>query len=112
MAYDVYLDIISLVQKQLDHELGCDTPNWHALNSCPACQYRLENEPTLPYSKLISIDGNNSLCRVDPTLIRDCQPWVDTRLARSDYWLTSSEFDIFKDEVKAKAKHPVPPVSH
>ena len=112
MAYDIYLDIIHLVQKQLDHELGCDTPNWHALSSCLACQYQLEAEPQLPYSKLLSIDGNNSLHRVNLTLIHNRHPWIDTRQVWSDHWLTSSKVDRFKDEVKAKAKCPAPPVCH
>ncbi|KZO89536.1 hypothetical protein CALVIDRAFT_56606 [Calocera viscosa TUFC12733] len=37
-----------------------DTPNRRIKNSCPACEYKLEGEPTLPISRLICGDGNNS----------------------------------------------------
>ncbi|KAI5997581.1 hypothetical protein EDD15DRAFT_2162612 [Pisolithus albus] len=86
IAYDVYLDILGRVNCQIKKALGCDTDNWQMLNSCPACFYRLEDEPALDFDWLVSIDGNNSLKRWD-TSIYGVSPRVDTRHARSDYWL-------------------------
>lgn len=69
------------------------------LNSCPPCFYKLENEPQLEFSCLVSFDGNNSLKRLGEK-IRNQQPRPDFRLILSDRWLTPAEVDIFKDEVK------------
>ncbi|KAG2140769.1 hypothetical protein BD769DRAFT_1349960 [Suillus cothurnatus] len=66
-AFDVYLEILHCVDQRLHTALKCDTPNWRLLNSCPACFYKLEDEPNLEFGWLISIDGNNSLKRWDST---------------------------------------------
>ncbi|KAG2049001.1 hypothetical protein BDR06DRAFT_867129, partial [Suillus hirtellus] len=60
-AYDIYLKIVHAVNKQLQAALKHNTPDWHLLNSCPVCCYKLQDEPTLEFDWLISIDGNNSL---------------------------------------------------
>lgn len=59
------------------------------------------NEPSLHFSKLIAIDGNNSLRRVDPTQTKSTLPLDDSRLHTSDIWLTPPQVNQFKDEVKA-----------
>ena len=63
VAYDVYLEILHCVDNQLKKAMGRDTPNWRLLNACPACCYKLKNEPSLDFEWLVSIDGNNSLKR-------------------------------------------------
>jgi hypothetical protein len=65
-AYDIYLEIIHSVDKQLKAALKHDTPDWRLLNSYPACCYKLQDEPALEFDWLISIDGNNSLKRYCP----------------------------------------------
>ena len=60
-TYDVYLNILDRVDCRLKKALGHDTDNWRMLNSCPACFYKLEDEPILDFDWLVSIDGNNSL---------------------------------------------------
>lgn len=60
------------------------------------------NEPPLQFSKLVAIDGNNSLRRVDPTQTKSTLPLDDSRLHTSDIWLTPSQVNQFKDEVKAQ----------
>ncbi|KIK38831.1 hypothetical protein CY34DRAFT_25499 [Suillus luteus UH-Slu-Lm8-n1] len=64
-AYDIYLEILHCVNTRLRWVLSQDTPNWCLLNSCPACFYKLEDEPALDFEWLVSIDGNNSLKRWD-----------------------------------------------
>ena len=71
------------------------------LNSCPACFYKLENEPSLEFDWLVSIDGNNSLKRWDST-IYGATRCTDSRKARSDYWINAHDVDRFKDEVRVQ----------
>ncbi|KAI5994654.1 hypothetical protein EDD15DRAFT_2165647 [Pisolithus albus] len=104
IAYDVYLDILGRVNCQIKKALGCDTDNWQMLNSCPACFYRLEDEPALDFDWLVSIDGNNSLKRWD-TSTYGVSPRVDTRHACSDYWLDDDYVDRFKYEVSSRTNH-------
>jgi Kyakuja-Dileera-Zisupton transposase len=80
--------------------LGRDTPNWHLRNTCPACFYKLEDEPALKFSFLCEMDGNNSLKWIDFSS-RGQVERLDNKCSRSDYWLTPVDVDIFKHEVKA-----------
>ncbi|KIJ58156.1 hypothetical protein HYDPIDRAFT_34448 [Hydnomerulius pinastri MD-312] len=61
IAYDVYLRTLNCINHRLKKALGRDTENWRLLNACPACFYKLEDEPELDFDWLVSIDGNNSL---------------------------------------------------
>ncbi|KAG2357316.1 hypothetical protein BDR07DRAFT_1298047, partial [Suillus spraguei] len=67
-AYDIYLEIIHHVNQHLQAVLKQDTPNWCLLNSCPACFYKLQDEPPLDFDWLICIDGNNSLKKWDSSI--------------------------------------------
>ncbi|KAG2045794.1 hypothetical protein BDR06DRAFT_1046179 [Suillus hirtellus] len=58
------------IDMKIDTHLGYDTPHWHMLDSCPACQYQLEDEPVLKFSVLCTCDGNNSTKLFDPVLHR------------------------------------------
>ncbi|PSS29560.1 hypothetical protein PHLCEN_2v2951 [Hermanssonia centrifuga] len=60
-AFDVYLQIIQLVDKRILSALGHDSENWCVLNACPPCGYELDNEPPLVFSRMYAMDGNNSL---------------------------------------------------
>ncbi|KAG1845226.1 hypothetical protein C8R48DRAFT_583257, partial [Suillus tomentosus] len=99
LAYDIYLEILHRVDQRLRMALKHDTPHWRMLNSCPACFYKLEDEPALEFEWLVSIDGNNSLKRWDST-IYGSKRRLDSRKARSDYWLDACDVDRFKDEVR------------
>lgn len=70
------------------------------LNACTPCLYKLSNEPTLKYSLLVTMDGNQSLKLVDETF-RHGSLREDGRAARTDIWLSRAEVDRFKDEVGA-----------
>ncbi|KAI5991218.1 hypothetical protein EDD15DRAFT_2388647 [Pisolithus albus] len=83
-AFDAYLDILDRVDRRLQHELGWDGPNWRLQNECPTCFYKLQNEPELDFSWLVSIDGNNSLKRWNPTVYgavesvdEPSEEWID-----------------------------------
>ncbi|KAB5588232.1 hypothetical protein CTheo_8328 [Ceratobasidium theobromae] len=75
---DVYLAILRMIDSRVNRTLNRDECDWQLRNSCAACTYRLDDEPDLKYSMLITLDGNDSLKRV----------------------ATSA---IFENEVKAKA---------
>ncbi|KAH9931426.1 uncharacterized protein B0H18DRAFT_1083452 [Fomitopsis serialis] len=72
-AYDVYLDI----------QYGVDR--------------LIEDEPTLKYALLATMDGNQSLKLVDD-MFRHGTTREDGRSARTDIWLSPAEVDRFKDE--------------
>ncbi|KIK20392.1 hypothetical protein PISMIDRAFT_105862 [Pisolithus microcarpus 441] len=103
-AYDVYLSILDHVDRRLKKVLGRDTDNWRMRNNCPACFYKLEDEPALDFDWLVSIDGNNSLKRWD-TNVYGVAPRVDTRCPRSDYWLDDRYVDRFKYETQSRLNH-------
>ncbi|KAG1739229.1 hypothetical protein EDD22DRAFT_982290 [Suillus occidentalis] len=100
-AYDIYLEIIYRVDQRLQVELKCDTPDWRLLNSCPACFYKLQDEPTLDFDWLVCVDGNNSLKRWDSSIYGNTAR-LDSRQARSDYWINSETVNKYNYEVKSR----------
>jgi len=51
----------------------------------------------------IAMDGNNSLKWTDE-FVRHGTKSTDKRKPRTDYWQTPEQVNVFKDEVKARAK--------
>ncbi|KAG2159181.1 uncharacterized protein EDB93DRAFT_1237893 [Suillus bovinus] len=100
VAYDVYLEVLRHIDMKIDTHLGHDTPHWCMLNSCPACQYQLEDEPVLKFSVLCACDGNNSVKLVDPVICRGNER-LYPRSGLSSIWLTEEYVDGFKDEVQS-----------
>ncbi|EPS92790.1 hypothetical protein FOMPIDRAFT_1137302 [Fomitopsis schrenkii] len=105
ITYDVYLEILHQVDLRVDKVLGRDTSNWKALNACSPCLYKLEGEPPLQYSMLVTMDGNQSLKLVDE-LFRVGKTLRDDRHGRSQLWLTMEEVDRWKDEAAEGASTP------
>jgi hypothetical protein len=97
----VYLEICRRVTRKIKTALQAerDTSNCHLFQSCPACFYKLEDEPKLEYSCFLSFDGNNSLKRLGDK-VRNQDSRADFRSLASPRWLTPAEVDRFKDEVK------------
>ncbi|KAE9404798.1 hypothetical protein BT96DRAFT_973001 [Gymnopus androsaceus JB14] len=99
-AFDVYLAILRKVDTRVSAELGHNTPDYRALNSCPPCTYELEGEPPLKFSRMVVVDGNNSLKRMDGVGKREV---ADTRVfGESDYYLSEEFVNTFADEVPAR----------
>ncbi|KAH9913659.1 uncharacterized protein B0H18DRAFT_887915 [Fomitopsis serialis] len=92
-AYDVYLDIQYRVDKLVDTALGRDTPHWRMLNACAPCLYKLEDEPELKYSLMVTIDSNQSLKLIDDAF-RHGTARADPRTARTDIWLSPAEMNV------------------
>ncbi|KAI0245147.1 hypothetical protein BJV78DRAFT_1140924 [Lactifluus subvellereus] len=101
-AFDIYLEILHHVDLRVSEALGRNGPKWHLWNTCPACFYKLEGEPSLQFSFLCEMDGNNSLKCVDIST-RGQAERPDSRNFHMDYWLTPVEVDAFKDEVKVSS---------
>ncbi|OCH83864.1 hypothetical protein OBBRIDRAFT_815682 [Obba rivulosa] len=99
-AFDVYLSIHRIIDGRMSELLGRNTPDWRVLNACPACTYELDDETPLRFSRMICIDGNNSLKRMAKVGSRDVG---DTRIfSQSDYYLPDDFVDQFAHEVKAR----------
>lgn len=95
-CYDIYLDLRSRAQQQINAELGRqDDLQWRRRNACPACTYRLEGEEKLIFDMLVTMDGNDSLKRVLRRQNIDGAPasqrgmdQEDSRVVIGDYYLT------------------------
>ncbi|KAG2120042.1 hypothetical protein DEU56DRAFT_928749 [Suillus clintonianus] len=101
-AFDIYLQILQRIDQRLRTALKRDTPNWRLLNACPACFYKLEDEPDLPFDWLVTMDGNNSLKRWDST-IYGTNARLDSRKVQSDIWIDPDTVDKFNGEVRGHA---------
>ncbi|KAI6113495.1 hypothetical protein EV401DRAFT_1982963 [Pisolithus croceorrhizus] len=55
IALDVYLQVLAFIS---------NLPDWRLKHGCPACTYRLQDEPAMRFRMLIAQDGNDSLKRV------------------------------------------------
>ncbi|KAG1870303.1 hypothetical protein F4604DRAFT_1881244 [Suillus subluteus] len=98
VAFDVYIEVQRHVDTRVDSALGQDSPNWHMLNACPACHYEVEDEPTMPFSFQLSMDGNNSAKLVDP-ILRHGNECPDPRDQHCYFWMLEEYVDRFKHEV-------------
>ncbi|KAG1877267.1 hypothetical protein F4604DRAFT_1880502 [Suillus subluteus] len=105
IAFDIYLDILRVVKKEIDSVLGCDSLNWRVLNACPCCHYKLEGEEPLIPAVLYAADGNNSARRAGSAGAADqCE-------FSSNYIISQNTVNVFKDEVKhSRGTLPWPPV--
>ncbi|KAJ3828633.1 hypothetical protein F5880DRAFT_1621091 [Lentinula raphanica] len=103
-AFDIYLTLRRKVDARIAEELGHNTPNYRVLHSCPPCNYKLKDEPSLIFERMFVIDGNNSLKQLKSVGNRQA---ANTREFRgSDFYLSSEYVDQFRDEVKTKASGP------
>ncbi|KAI0668815.1 hypothetical protein C8Q78DRAFT_978346 [Trametes maxima] len=97
-CFDVYLNILRTIKVCVNMALMRDAPDWRAKHSCPACCYKIEDEPPLKFDRLLCMDGNNSLKRIARFGDREV---ADTReFVASDYYLSTKFVDEFKNEVK------------
>lgn len=109
--------IIRLVEQRVHKCLGWEGLNWRVQNACRPCCYKvssmfpvsscrwlmllqLQDEPPLRFSRLICMDGNNSLKRMKTVGGRTR---ADTRtLEDSDYFLPATYVDQYMHEVRGK----------
>ncbi|KAJ7260849.1 hypothetical protein B0H12DRAFT_1013808 [Mycena haematopus] len=110
VAFDVYLAVRATVDKRVQVALGRDSPDWRLKNACPACLYKLEDEPPLKLPLLATMDGNNSLSRFErrerEEVYEDGELAVpgaskerrDDREVPGDYYLPREEVDKWAKE--------------
>ncbi|KAG8745480.1 hypothetical protein FRC12_014536, partial [Ceratobasidium sp. 428] len=96
-ALDAFNLIEREVQRRLDHALGRDE-DFTIKNKCPACTFKLANEPKLKYSMLATCDGNDSLKRCANA------GTADHRSFQSDYYISPAEVDKYQYEVSSRCK--------
>ncbi|KAG1792700.1 uncharacterized protein HD556DRAFT_1432574 [Suillus plorans] len=112
-AFDMYLAILQQVEQRVNTALGCSTSSWRILNSCPPCTYELEDEPSLPFTRMYVLDGGNSAKHMAGLGGRERG---DTRTyTESDYILPRDFVDSFANEVRphhSQAADPVAGVSN
>ncbi|CAE6533540.1 unnamed protein product, partial [Rhizoctonia solani] len=97
-AIDYYLIVFWMAEASLDKALSRDHPDWRMANTCPACTYRVKNEPKLKFSVLCTCDGNDSIKRVAASCT------VDRRKFTHSYYLDSQYVDQFENEVPRRPK--------
>ncbi|KAI0083731.1 hypothetical protein BDY19DRAFT_899813 [Irpex rosettiformis] len=99
-TFEIYLRIVRGIRKKVHQTLGWDGTDWRVQNACPACCYSLDDEPSLQFSRLLAMDGNNSLKRMAVNAQRIA---ADTReLDDSDYFLSRSFVNRFANEVRGR----------
>ncbi|OCH83908.1 hypothetical protein OBBRIDRAFT_815670 [Obba rivulosa] len=90
----------------ISEALGRNSPDWRVLNACLACCYELEDEPPLVFSRMVRVNGNNSLkhmAKVADRHIGDTRIFTD-----SDYFLSEEYINTFAHEVKARKRRSDP----
>ncbi|KAG9089281.1 hypothetical protein FS749_001456 [Ceratobasidium sp. UAMH 11750] len=97
-ALDVYLMIEREVERRVAAALGRDDPLWRLKNACMPCTYRLQDEPPMEFSMLVTMDGNDSLKRIGEAAT------ADHRTYESSYYLTRAQVDAFANEVQRRRK--------
>ncbi|KAF9041243.1 hypothetical protein BJ165DRAFT_1416052 [Panaeolus papilionaceus] len=103
VAYDTYLDILGIVDERINTALGRDQKGWRLRHACVPCTYKLQGEPDLKFSMLLTMDGNDSLKRLarrDKTEeveggreLGENHERHDPRVVRGDYYLSREEVD-------------------
>ncbi|KAA1473373.1 hypothetical protein DENSPDRAFT_765398, partial [Dentipellis sp. KUC8613] len=100
-AFDVYLKILREVETRVAVELQrSDDPHWRVKHSCPACRYKLVDDPTMDIEFIGSLDGNQSLKRVR---LREGFEG-DPRVFHSGYYIREGEVETFKHDVKPRSR--------
>ncbi|KAJ3833253.1 hypothetical protein F5878DRAFT_654388 [Lentinula raphanica] len=110
IAFDLYLNVLSLVKNRVLVALGRDSPDWRLANACPCCLYHVDGEPELRFRLLATWDGNNSLKRLRRTERTDTiddmphlgksKERTDTRQAGGDYYLSREEVDKWSKDLR------------
>ncbi|KAF9072520.1 hypothetical protein BDP27DRAFT_1418138 [Rhodocollybia butyracea] len=90
-TFDIYLAILQKVESRIAKELGHDSPDYWALNSCELLQ---------TFSHMVVVDGNNLLKCLHGVGKREV---ADTRVfGESDYYLSEEFVNLYANEVPAR----------
>ncbi|KAI1782756.1 hypothetical protein LXA43DRAFT_904908 [Ganoderma leucocontextum] len=111
-AFDIYLTIQQRVEVQVMTALGRAGPDWRPVHGCPPCSYEVDGEEEATWSRMLVLDGNNSLKRMG---VSGGRMVGDTRVYESEYFLSRDYVNMFANEVKsrqAQAKPDLPDSDH
>lgn len=103
-VFAVYLKLLHLVNTKISTALHCDSPNYRRLHSCPAFQYKLVGEKSLPYDILLSIDEGSYL-----KCFAKAGSAAELLQLHSDYFIERDTVNAFKKKAKPKAPKPTKP---
>ncbi|THU78591.1 hypothetical protein K435DRAFT_824088 [Dendrothele bispora CBS 962.96] len=105
ICFDLYLNILSKVKFRVHKALERTDLHWRLKNTCPACEYRLEDEVKLKFSMMCCMDGNDSLKRLErrydginedgEVKAGPSNERLDERIGGHDYFLSNEEVDKF-----------------
>ena len=116
ISYDLYLCIWIFANELTQKALGHDSEDWRLRHICPPCTYMLEGEDVLKFSMLYTMDGNDSLKRIQRSKVipistnhdnssHDSAPVLsnssestDTREAGKGIYLTNEQVDQWSKE--------------
>ncbi|KAJ3890688.1 hypothetical protein GG344DRAFT_48941, partial [Lentinula edodes] len=103
-AFDLYVAILNAVRNRTREVLGRQGRDWRMLNACPPCQYRLQEDDKLDVRMIVTMDGNDSLRRVErkedtlqdvekdgEALPQTSSERLDHRVGGEDYFASRSE---------------------
>ncbi|KAJ3924950.1 MAG: hypothetical protein NXY57DRAFT_1044515 [Lentinula lateritia] len=103
-AFDLYIAILNAVRNRTREVLGRQGRDWRMLNACPPCQYQLQEDDKLGVRMIVTMDGNDSLRRVErkedvlqdvekdgETLPQTSKERLDHRVGGGDYFAPRSE---------------------
>ncbi len=123
---DIYLTLQNMVHDRVMAVFGRDSEDWRPINSCPACSFevctrdfsscdviyltdlrtvQVEGETPPTISRMVAIDGNNSLKRLKTA---EGRKTADVRHFHSDYFLPREFVDQYAHEVKARQNQTKP----
>ncbi|KIK11303.1 hypothetical protein PISMIDRAFT_19641, partial [Pisolithus microcarpus 441] len=89
IVLDVYLQVLALVSNLVHHALQHDQPDWRLKHSCPACTYKLQDEPEMRFAMLI-LDGDIDHVAASPP--------TSERTFHHEQYLTREFVDKFASE--------------
>lgn len=111
ICYDVYLAIRLRVDQRIQVSLERDDPGWRLRHACPVCTYKLAGEPELVFDILVTMDGNDSLKRVqrrkpappdpgngDTSVIGEPNERKDERTVGAGYYISREEVNRWSRE--------------
>lgn len=111
ICYDIYLAIRLRVDQQIQVALERDDPGWRLRHACPACTYKLTGEAELTFNILVTMDGNDSLKRIqrrkpapldlgdgDAPVIGEPNERKDERTVGAGYYISREEVNRWSRE--------------
>lgn len=112
ICFDIYLAVRLRVDQRIQVALKHDDPGWRLRHACPACTYKLTGEAELLFSVLSTMDGNNSLKRIqrrkplpldpgegDGPVIGEPNERKDERTVGAGYYITREQVDLWSREL-------------